>query len=122
MSIVRATAVALVIACITLPAKAAVASDAVTNFMRVVTFNLRYDSKPDNLTVQDSLNALLDPLVEPKYFGTFEEKPWSTRRIRIAHELLSSGIDIACAFLRLARFCMYLRCRVQVFKKRLPGK
>ncbi|KAM6492297.1 Endonuclease/exonuclease/phosphatase [Amanita muscaria] len=68
---------------------------AVTN-MRVVTYNLRYDSQPDNLTVQDTFNSLPDPLVEPKYLAVTQEKPWSTRRIRIAHDLLSAGIDIAC--------------------------
>jgi hypothetical protein len=64
--------------------------------MRVVTYNLRYDALPDNLTVQDSLDALSDPLIEPKYLSIHQEQPWSTRRIRIAENLLSSNIDIAC--------------------------
>ncbi|KAF8698917.1 hypothetical protein AX14_001053 [Amanita brunnescens Koide BX004] len=64
--------------------------------MRVVTYNLRYDVLPDNLTVQDSLDALPDPLSEPKYLSTHREQPWSARRIRIAESLLSSNIDIAC--------------------------
>lgn len=64
--------------------------------MRIVTYNLRYDALPDNLTVQDSLNALPDSLNEPKYLSVHQEQPWSTRRIRIAENLLSSNIDIAC--------------------------
>ena len=64
--------------------------------MRVVTYNLRYDALPDNLTVQDSLDALPNPLSEPNYLSIHQEQPWSTRRIRIAENLLSSNIDIAC--------------------------
>ena len=64
--------------------------------MRIVTYNLRYDALPDNLTVQDSLNALPDPLNKPHYLSVHQEQPWSTRRIRIAENLLSSNIDIAC--------------------------
>ncbi|KAF8720416.1 hypothetical protein AX14_010993 [Amanita brunnescens Koide BX004] len=64
--------------------------------MRVVTYNLRYDALPDNLTVQDSLDALPDPSSEPNYLNVHQEQPWSTRRIRIAENLLSSNIDIAC--------------------------
>ena len=64
--------------------------------MRVVTYNLRYDALPDNLTVQDSLDALPDPLSEPNYLNVHQEQPWSNRRIRIAENLLSSNIDIAC--------------------------
>ncbi|KAF8632791.1 hypothetical protein AX15_001690 [Amanita polypyramis BW_CC] len=68
---------------------------ALTN-MRVITYNLRYDALPDNLTVQDSLNALPDPLIEPRYLATHNEQPWSTRRIRVAENALSFGIDLAC--------------------------
>ena len=64
--------------------------------MRVVTYNLRYDALPDNLTVQDSLDALPDPSSEPNYLNVHQEQPWSNRRIRIAENLLSSNIDIAC--------------------------
>ena len=64
--------------------------------MRIVTYNLRYDALPDNLTVQDSLDALPNPLSEPSYLNVHQEQPWSTRRIRIAENLLSSNIDVAC--------------------------
>ncbi|KAK2465083.1 hypothetical protein APHAL10511_002891 [Amanita phalloides] len=64
--------------------------------MRLVTYNLRFDALPDNFTVQDSLNALPDPLIQPSYLAIHQEQPWSTRRIRIAETLLSSEIDIAC--------------------------
>ena len=76
--------------------------------MRVVTYNLRYDALPDNLTVQDSLDALPDPLIEPKYLSIHQEHPWSTRRIRIAENLLSSNIDIACEPSRYPAVCIWL--------------
>ncbi|PFH45842.1 hypothetical protein AMATHDRAFT_157676 [Amanita thiersii Skay4041] len=64
--------------------------------MRLSTWNLRFDSQPDNITVQQSLNRLPSPLVEPTFLDTFKEQPWSTRRVRVAELLLSEGADISC--------------------------
>ncbi|KAJ7193620.1 hypothetical protein GGX14DRAFT_588245 [Mycena pura] len=47
--------------------------------MRLVTYNLRYDPRPDNITVQQ-LDALPDPLVLPGYQRRSGEPPWSLRR------------------------------------------
>ncbi|KAJ7282386.1 Endonuclease/exonuclease/phosphatase [Mycena rebaudengoi] len=63
--------------------------------MRLVTYNLRYDSQPDNLTVQQSLDALPDPLAEPPYLRLVGEQPWSLRRLRVAQDLLSEGVVLA---------------------------
>ncbi|KAJ7495480.1 Endonuclease/exonuclease/phosphatase [Mycena latifolia] len=63
--------------------------------MRFVTYNLRYDSQPDNITVQQSLNSLPDPLTGPGYLRKSGEQPWSLRRLRVAEQLLSSGIVLA---------------------------
>ena len=64
--------------------------------MRVVTYNLRYDSQPDKITVQQSLDALEDPLQQPSFLKhSGRELPWSTRRIRVAQHLLGEGISIA---------------------------
>ncbi|KAF8628051.1 hypothetical protein AX17_006055 [Amanita inopinata Kibby_2008] len=64
--------------------------------MRIVTYNLRYDYKPDNISVGESLSTLPDPLVQPTFLGVRNEQPWSTRRIRIAQHLLSETIQVAC--------------------------
>ena len=65
--------------------------------MRVATYNLRYDSKPDNITVNETLAALPDPLTAPKYFELKGEQPWSTRRVKVYQHLNSEGIVLAGA-------------------------
>ncbi|KAJ7263436.1 Endonuclease/exonuclease/phosphatase [Mycena rebaudengoi] len=63
--------------------------------LRLVTYNLRFDSQPNNITVQQSLAALPDPLVQPAYLALTAEQPWSTRRLHVAQHLLSEGIVLA---------------------------
>lgn len=63
--------------------------------MRIATYNLRYDSKPDNISVQQSIKSLDDPLQQPQFLGISKEEPWSTRRIRVAELLLSEGTVLA---------------------------
>ncbi|KAJ7472887.1 Endonuclease/exonuclease/phosphatase [Mycena galericulata] len=63
--------------------------------MRLVTYNLRYDSQPDNITVPQSLAALPDPLNGPGYLRKSGEQPWSIRRLRVAQHLLGEGIVLA---------------------------
>ncbi|TRM60450.1 Endonuclease/exonuclease/phosphatase [Schizophyllum amplum] len=50
--------------------------------MRIGSWNLRYDSQPNNITVSESFAALGDPL------------PWSTRRVRAAELLLNKGVEV----------------------------
>jgi len=65
---------------------------------RLVSYNLRYDPKPDGITVKQSLATLQDPTQEPLYLGLAGgEQPWSSRRIRIAQDLLSEGVVLAGA-------------------------
>lgn len=63
--------------------------------MRIATYNLRFDSMPDNITVQQSLLSLPDPLVQPAYFNQTGEQPWSSRRIKVAQHLINEGIVMA---------------------------
>ncbi|KAG5727472.1 hypothetical protein E4T56_gene12036 [Termitomyces sp. T112] len=63
--------------------------------MRIVTWNLRFDSMPNNITVQQSLDSLQDSLLQPTFLALTTEQPWSTRRIQVAEKLLSSGISLA---------------------------
>ncbi|KAJ7175183.1 Endonuclease/exonuclease/phosphatase [Mycena crocata] len=63
--------------------------------MRFVTYNLRYDSQPDNITVRQSLERLPDPLLGPGYHRKRGEQPWSLRRMRVAEHLLGEGIVLA---------------------------
>ncbi|KAJ7259167.1 Endonuclease/exonuclease/phosphatase [Mycena haematopus] len=66
-----------------------------SNPMRFVTYNLRFDSQPDNITVQQSLEALPDPLAGPGYLRKSGEQPWSLRRLHVAEHLLGEGIVLA---------------------------
>lgn len=70
-------------------------ASATTSDMRISTYNLRYDSQPDNITVQQTLANLPDPLVAPQYLANTGEHPWSTRRIKVAEHLLHSGVVMA---------------------------
>ncbi|KAJ7754168.1 Endonuclease/exonuclease/phosphatase [Mycena maculata] len=69
--------------------------DAESTPMRFVTYNLRYDSQPDNITVKQSLALLPNPLEGPGYFRKSGEQPWSIRRLRVAEQLLGEGIILA---------------------------
>lgn len=60
--------------------------------VRVATYNLRFDSMPDNITVQQTLAALPDPLTAPPFLGKTGEQPWSTRRIKVWQDLMSEGV------------------------------
>ena len=68
-----------------------------TSDMRISTYNLRFDSMPDNITVPQSIAALPDPLAAPAagFLGISGEQPWSTRRIKVAQRLLSEGVIMA---------------------------
>lgn len=70
--------------------------------MRIATYNLRYDSMPNNITVQETLDSLPDPLVNPGYFSDTGEQPWSTRRTYVSRHLLSEGIVAAGTFITRA--------------------
>lgn len=63
--------------------------------MRVSTYNLRFDSMPNNITVQESIASLPDPLQEPHFLSITTEQPWSTRRIRVAEYLLSEDVVVS---------------------------
>ncbi|KAH7337423.1 Endonuclease/exonuclease/phosphatase [Rhizoctonia solani] len=64
--------------------------------LRLTTWNLRYDSQSNNLTVADSIASLPDRLKEPEpyYADASHEKPWSTRRIGVAALLRFQGSPI----------------------------
>lgn len=79
-------------------------SNSRTISFRLVSYNLRYDCIPNKITVKESLAALHDPSQEPSYLSLAgKEQPWSSRRIRIAQDLLSEGVALAGACYRTLR-------------------
>lgn len=64
------------------------------NALRIGTYNLRYDSKPDNITVAQSLASLPDPLQAVPYLAESGEQPWSTRRLHIAEQILGENVSL----------------------------
>lgn len=60
--------------------------------MRFVTYNLRYDSQPDNIPVSQSISDIPNVLQERPYLALSGEQPWSKRRLRVAEQLLSEDI------------------------------
>ena len=75
--------------------------------MRIVTYNLRLDTKPDGISVQESLDALQDPLREPRFLRFQGEQPWSARRIRAAQQILGESAVIA-------GWCSYAPSKVHI--------
>lgn len=64
--------------------------------LRLATWNLRYDSKPDLIPVTLSLEGLPGPLVEPDVYQNVDgEKPWSTRRLEVVRYLLNEDVILA---------------------------
>ncbi|KAH8118710.1 mannose-6-phosphatase [Phellopilus nigrolimitatus] len=64
--------------------------------IRLATWNLRFDSMPDSITVSETLASLPGPLEGPKSFSNVAgEQPWSTRRVKVAQQLISKGVIIA---------------------------
>jgi hypothetical protein len=63
--------------------------------MRLVTWNLRFDSMPDNITVQQSIDALPDPQTQFPFLSIRKEQPWSTRRLRVYELLQGEGAVMA---------------------------
>ena len=63
--------------------------------MRVASYNIRFDSMPNNITVNETLAALPDPLTAPKFFGAKGEQPWSTRRVKVYQYIDSEDAVLA---------------------------
>ncbi len=71
---------------------------AMAQSLRISTYNLRYDSMPNNITVNQTLSSLSDPLTPPTYYGAKGEQPWSTRRVKVYQHLNQEGVILAGAF------------------------
>lgn len=69
-------------------------TDSIT--LRVLSYNVRYDSMPDDLSVQDTLKSLPKtlPQTPTEYNPNLGELPWSTRRTYIANDILSGGAQV----------------------------
>jgi len=61
--------------------------------MRLATWNLRYDVRPDNVSLEHSIAALPDPLLPPRT-QLLGEQPWSARRVSVARTLFASQVDL----------------------------
>ncbi|KAL3425853.1 endonuclease/exonuclease/phosphatase, partial [Phlyctema vagabunda] len=64
--------------------------------LRFLSYNVRYDSKPDNISVRKTIQSLPQGLpVQPSpYYADVTEKPWSTRRIGIVNDILWPRVDV----------------------------
>ncbi len=61
--------------------------------LRIGTWNMRYDSQSNDITVQESIDSLADPLQSftDLSISNGSEQPWSTRRIRVGGARLERG-------------------------------
>ena len=86
---------------------------------RIASYNLRYDSKPDNITVKQTLDSLTDPMMQPTFMDVSGEAPWSTRRIRIAQELMSEGVVLAGKYDNQIKILIFAHLVAQGFQEAL---
>lgn len=87
----------LLVAVLLATTASAATADAVEGGLRVLTWNVRYDSQPDMLTPADSIAALpaeIPPDEPVNSYAGWAEAPWSTRRIDIAREVAFARPDI----------------------------
>lgn len=78
-------------------ALASIAAAAVNTPIRLLTWNLRYDSKPNSITVADTIASLPHGIPADsgmKYYDNSAEVPWSTRRITVANDVIFNRVDI----------------------------
>jgi hypothetical protein len=72
------------------------ATSATSRQLCIATLNVRYESKPDPISVKETIAALPNPLTQPKYLARTSEQPWSARRILVAEKVLNRGVDVLC--------------------------
>ena len=89
--------------------------------MRVASYNIRFDSMPNNITVNETLNALPDPLTAPKYFDDKGEQPWSTRRVKVYQHLNQEGVVLAGTLSPASRVTVPYVLKVPVQASRKPS-
>jgi len=63
--------------------------------MHIVSWNLRYDKLPDSISVSESLKTMPGALDKPNFTNATDEQPWSTRRLKVAQQLLTEDIVLA---------------------------
>ncbi|KAF8522666.1 Endonuclease/exonuclease/phosphatase [Gautieria morchelliformis] len=64
--------------------------------LRILSFNLRFDSQPDNVPLEETLKNLPDPRAQRTvFYRNPKERPWSIRRIRVASEVVFNRVDLA---------------------------
>jgi predicted alpha/beta-hydrolase family hydrolase len=51
---------------------------------------------PHSISVADSIAALPKTLQAPSYMKRSGEQQWSTRRMRVAHKILSRDVGVVC--------------------------
>jgi hypothetical protein len=61
-----------------------------------MTWNIRWDTQPDNITIEQSLAALdgNDIQTPASYYPNTNERPWSTRRFPLAERVLWEGVSV----------------------------
>lgn len=78
-----------------------------------MTWNLRFDAQPDNISVEKTLASLSDPLEPPPFMKLNHERPWSARRIPVVQQILNEGVIIVGEF--------DLRSRLYGSEAEIPG-
>ncbi|KAF8522766.1 mannose-6-phosphatase [Hysterangium stoloniferum] len=71
-------------------------SIAAAQTFRGMTWNLRWDSMADNVTIAQSMAALNGTSIETpaSYYPDTNERPWSQRRIPVASQVVFEGVSL----------------------------
>lgn len=90
--------------------------------IRLLTWNLRFDSQPNSINVEDTIASLPNGMPVDsgvRYYGSPVEVPWSTRRIAVANDVIFNRVDIMGTFFFFTRILGYIRSdnHQQLYKK-----
>lgn len=84
------------IALVTMLGAALMPQSTLSQTVRSMSWNLRYDSMPDNVTIAQSIAALNgnDIQTPTAYYPDTNERPWSQRRIPVSNTVDFAGVSI----------------------------
>ena len=82
------------------------------NPLRFMTYNVRYDSQRNDITVQQTLDSLPAgiPVQPSPYYGRTGERAWSERRIGVVNDILFPNVDVVGSLFYLSCFFNFLFC------------
>ena len=80
------------------------------NPLRFLSYNVRYDSQRNDITVQQTLDSLPAglPTKPSPYYGRTGERAWSERRIGVVNDILWPNVDVVGSLVSFSRMVFFV--------------